>query len=124
VIVDLNKPLSWIKLSRSTLSKLWYLLHISSKYNLDLNAIYQSLIDASTQKLRTCGPLTIEYRGESEDSLIFLLTDRSGNTEGQLRIPQTILKDSMFQKILARHSVLEYQESQYHDFIDQFLKRK
>jgi hypothetical protein len=113
-----------IKLSRSTLSKLWYLLHISSKYNLDLTNIYEDLIEASTQKQKICGSLTIEYRGESEDSLVFLLTDPSGNTEGQLRIPQIILKDNVFLRLLDRYTILKYKKSQYHEFIDQLLKTK
>ncbi len=56
---------------------------LSSKYNLILTSPYRNLIEASTHQLLECGSLTIESRGESDDSLIFLLTDRSGNTEGQ-----------------------------------------
>jgi len=123
-LTNLAKTLSLVKPSRSTLSKLWYLLHLSSKYDLDLTSLYRNLIEASTHKLRVCGPLTIEYRGESEDSLVFLLTDRSGNTEGQLRIPLIMLKEDMMLKFLDRHRILTYEKSQYPEFLDYLIKTK
>ncbi len=113
-----------MKPSRSTLSKLWYLLHLSSKYDLDLTSLYRNLIEASIHKSRVCGPLTIEYRGESEDSLVFLLTDRSGNTEGQLRIPLIMLKEDTMLKFLDRHRILTYEKSQYPEFLDYLIKTK
>ncbi|WP_455364691.1 hypothetical protein [[Eubacterium] cellulosolvens] len=118
------KALSLIKPSRSTLSKLWYLIHLSSKYDLNLNSLYEGFLKASTQKLRTCGHLTIEYRGESDDSLLFLLTDQTGKTEGQLQIPQIMLKESTILELLNRHPISKYQNDHYKEFLNQLLKTK
>jgi len=66
------------------------------------------LIEATTSQRCTYKALTIEYRCKTEDSSIFLITDRTGEVIAQMRIPQKLLERGVLLNILNFQGLSSY----------------
>jgi hypothetical protein len=100
-----------MKQSRSTLSLLWYILFLSRKYNLDVTELCKNLVEATSYKQHIYGGLEIKCRGESENLLIFQITDNSGEYIAQLHVPKRLLEDEALVKILNSQVLPRFQRA-------------
>jgi replication factor A1 len=58
---------------RKSTSTIEYLAFLSAKYEIDPDEFFYALILAEEGKKSTCGDLTIEWRGETRDKVMFLI---------------------------------------------------
>lgn len=90
-----------MKQPRSTISLVWYLCYLSKKYNIDVPHLYQAFTNATNSQRSIIGPLNIECRNNTGDSLIFLIQEGS-KFLSQQRIPHKLFEEDAFLKIHNR----------------------
>ena len=63
-----------------------YLAFLSAKYEVDPDRLFQALILAEGNKKSVCGNLSIEWRGETRDKVMFLILTRAHKVVAQLSV--------------------------------------
>lgn len=70
-----------------------YLSTILNKYNIDSKDFFPCLIEAKEKQESQCGEFTIQFRKETKETAVFLITQGS-DVVTQLPIPKELLKGS------------------------------
>ena len=70
-----------------------YIDRIAIKYDLDLNILFSSFVEAWQSQESKCESLLIECRGKTKDYAIFLIT-KGFNVVAQFQIPNPILQET------------------------------
>ncbi len=77
--------------STTEMTRLWYLIWISKKYNLETHKFFESFLDAWANKKSSCKGMSIECRQKTENNGVFLVTQNQ-KVITQLRLTATTLK--------------------------------
>ncbi|HJW98254.1 MAG TPA: hypothetical protein VJ529_03920 [Candidatus Bathyarchaeia archaeon] len=90
-----------------------YLAFLSAKYEVDPDRLFYALIQAEESKKSECGDLSIEWRGETRDKLMFLILTGS----------KVVAQLSVFKQFLLEkgHPIRDFMET---DKIRRFLAKK
>jgi len=95
-----------------------YLARISVKHEIDSGKFFSSFLDAFEHEKTTCGELSIECRGKTQDYGIFLIT-KSHKVVAQFPIPEHILvktnplKEFTYRSSFMRDSAQEAKSDRY-----------
>ena len=86
-----------------------YLAFLSVKYEVDPEEFFSALVKAGENKKSSCGPISIECRGEIKAKKIFLMTNDVG-VLAQFRVPEEFLleRDNPLGKFLETPKILRY----------------
>lgn len=98
---------------KKTSSTSEYLAFLSAKYEVDPDRLFYSLILAEESKKSVCGDLSIEWRGETRDKVMFLILASS----------KVVAQLSVFKQFLLEkgHPIRDFMET---DKIRRFLVKK
>ena len=98
---------------RKTSSTSEYLAFLSAKYEVDPDSLFYALILAEESKKSVCGDLSIEWRGETRDKVMFLILASS----------KVVAQLSVFKHFLLEkgHPIRDFMET---DKIRRFLAKK
>jgi replication factor A1 len=90
-----------------------YLAFLSAKYDVDPDRLFYALIVAAESKKSVCGDLSIERRGETRDTVMFLILTNS----------QVVAQLSVFKQFLLEkgHPIRDFMET---DKVHRFLAKK
>ncbi len=69
-----------------------YLAFISVKYEVDLEGLFNSIVEAWTQGSVVCGDLLIECREKLDDQAAFLIT-KTGKVVTQFHLPEQLVRE-------------------------------
>jgi replication factor A1 len=100
-------------LRKKTSSTSEYLAFLSAKYEVDPDRLFHALIVAEEGKKSVCGDLSIEWRGETRDKVMFLIL-----TESKVVAQLSIFKQFLLEK---GHPIRDFMET---DKIRRFLTKK
>jgi len=100
-------------LKKRTYSTREYLAFLSAKYEVDPDRLFYALIQAEEGKKSVCGDLSIEWRGETRDKVIFLIL-----TSSKVVAQLSIFKEFLLEK---GHPIRDFMGT---DKIRRFLARK
>jgi len=86
-----------------------YLAFLSVKHEVDPEKFFSALIKAGENKKSSCGPISIECRGEINAKKIFLMTNDAG-VLAQFRVPEEFLleRDNPLGKFLETDKIRRY----------------
>ena len=86
-----------------------YLAFLSVKYEVDPEEFFSALIKAGENKKSSCGPISIECRGEIHPKKIFLMTNDAG-VIAQFRVPEEFLleRNNPLGKFLETDTIRRY----------------
>ncbi len=98
---------------KKTSSTSEYLAFLSAKYEVDPDRLFYALILAEESKKSTCGNLSIEWRGETQDKVMFLIL-ASSKVVAQL----SVFKQFLLEK---NHPIRDFMETEK---IRRFLAKK
>lgn len=73
------------------MTRLWYLIWISKKYNLDTHKFFESFLDAWAHEKSSCKDMSIECRQKTENEGVFLVTQNQ-KVVTQLRLTKPTLE--------------------------------
>jgi replication factor A1 len=73
------------------MTRLWYLIWISKKYNIETRKFFESFLDAWEHEKSSCKDMVIECRQKTEDDGVFLVTQNQ-KVVTQLRLTKATLK--------------------------------
>jgi replication factor A1 len=73
------------------MTRLWYLIWISKKYNLDTHKFFESFLDAWAHEKSSCKDMSIECRQKTENEGVFLVT-QDQKVVTQLRLTKATLE--------------------------------
>jgi replication factor A1 len=73
------------------MTRLWYLIWISKKYNIETRKFFESFLDAWKHEKSSCKDMVIECRQKTEDGGVFLVTQNQ-KVVTQLRLTKATLK--------------------------------
>jgi len=90
-----------------------YLAFLSAKYEVDPDSFFQALILAEESKKSMCGDLSIEWRGETRDKVMFLIL-----TSSKVVAQLSVLKQFLLEK---GHPIRNFMETEK---IRRFLAKK
>jgi hypothetical protein len=90
-----------------------YLAFLSAKYEVDPDRLFYALILAAETRKSVCGDLSIEWRGETRDKIMFLIL-----TKSRVAAQLSILKEFLLEK---GHPIRDFMET---DKIRRFLAKK
>ena len=90
-----------------------YLAFLSAKYEVDPDRLFYALILAAETRKSVCGDLSIEWRGETRDKVMFLIL-----TSSRVAAQLSILKEFLLEK---GHPIRDFMET---DKIRRFLAKK
>ena len=90
-----------------------YLAFLSAKYEVDPDRLFYSLILAAETRKSVCGDLSIEWRGETRDKIMFLIL-----TKSRVAAQLSILKEFLLEK---GHPIRDFMETEK---IRRFLAKK
>ena len=90
-----------------------YLAFLSAKYEVDPDRLFYALVLAEESKKSVCGGLSIEWRGETRDKVMFLILTKS----------KVVAQLSVFKEFLLEkgHPIRDFMET---DKIRRFLAKK
>jgi replication factor A1 len=77
--------------SMPEMTRLWYLIWISKKYNIETRKFFESFLDAWTHEKSSCRDMVIECRQKTEDDGVFLVTQNQ-KVVTQLRLTKATLE--------------------------------
>lgn len=77
--------------SMPEMTRLWYLIWISKKYNIETRKFFESFLDAWKHEKSSCKDMVIECRQKTEDAGVFLVTQNQ-KVVTQLRLTKATLK--------------------------------
>lgn len=77
--------------SMPEMTRLWYLIWISKKYNLDVHKFFKSFLDAWEHEKSSCKSISIQCRQKTEKDGTFLIT-QDQKVITQLRLTKTTLE--------------------------------
>ncbi len=77
--------------SMPEMTRLWYLIWISKKYNIETRKFFESFLDAWVHEKSSCEGMSIECRQKTEDNGVFLVTQNQ-KVVTQLRLTKATLK--------------------------------
>ena len=77
--------------SMPEMTRLWYLIWISKKYNIETRKFFESFLDAWTHEKSSCKDMVIKCRQKTEDDGVFLVTQNQ-KVVTQLRLTKATLK--------------------------------
>jgi len=77
--------------SMPEMTRLWYLIWISKKYNIETRKFFESFLDAWKHEKSSCKDMVIECRQKTEDDGVFLVTQNQ-KVVTQLRLTKPTLK--------------------------------
>ncbi len=77
--------------SMPEMTRLWYLIWISKKYNLETCKFFESFLDAWAHEKSSCKDMSIECRQKTEDNGVFLVTQNQ-KVVTQLRLTKATLE--------------------------------
>jgi replication factor A1 len=91
-------------LRRKTSSTSEYLAFLSAKYEVDPDSLFHALILAKESKKSKCGDLSIEWRGETRDKVMFLILASS----------KVVAQLSVFKQFLLEkgHPIRDFMETE------------
>jgi replication factor A1 len=100
-------------LRNKTSSTSEYLAFLSAKYEIDPDSLFYALTLAGENKKSMCGDLSIEWRGETRDKIMFLILTNS----------KVVAQLSVFKEFLLNkgHPIRDYMKT---DKIRRFMARK
>lgn len=98
---------------RKKTSTIEYLAFLSAKYEVDPDRLFYALIVAEESKKSNCGDLSIEWRGETRDTVMFLILARS-----KVVTQFSVLKQFLLEK---GHPIRDFMET---DKIRRFLAKR
>ena len=89
---------------KSTLGE--HLALLSVKYNVYPNEVFHALVIARKNEKSSCGSLSIEYRGKTNDETIFLIT-KGNDVVAQFRVEEQFLlrKDNPFESWMSTEKI-------------------
>ncbi len=89
---------------RKTSSTSEYLAFLSAKYEVDPDSLFYALIVAEESKKSVCGDLSIEWRGETRDKVMFLILTSS----------KVVAQLSVFKQFLLEkgHPIRDFMETE------------
>ena len=107
----MKRELKDLRMKNSATSE--YLAFLSAKYEVDPDRLFYALIKAEENKKSVCGDLSIEWRGETRDKLMFLILTGS----------KVVAQLSVFKQFLLEkgHPIRDFMET---DKIRRFLAKK
>ncbi|MFC1505803.1 hypothetical protein ACFLQ6_01900 [Thermoproteota archaeon] len=73
------------------MTRLWYLIWISKKYNIETRKFFESFLDAWSNEKSSCKDMVIECRQKTENDSVFLVTQNQ-KVVTQLRLTKATLK--------------------------------
>lgn len=73
------------------MTRLWYLIWISKKYNLDTHKFFEAFLDAWAHEKSSCKDMSIECRQKTENEGVFLVTQNQ-KVVTQLRLTKPTLE--------------------------------
>jgi replication factor A1 len=100
-------------LRKKTSSTSEYLAFLSAKYEVDPDRLFYGLILAAESKKSVCGDLSIEWRGETRDKIMFLIL-----TSSKVVAQLSIFKEFLLEK---GHPIRDFMETEK---IRRFLAKK
>ncbi len=77
--------------SMPEMTRLWYLIWISKKYNLETHKFFESFLDAWAHEKSSCKGMSIECRQKTENEGVFLVTQNQ-KVVTQLRLTKATLE--------------------------------
>jgi replication factor A1 len=101
---------------RRNTSTVEYLALLSAKYEVDPDGLFYALILAQENKNSTCGDLSIEWRGETRDKVIFLIL-----TDSKVVSQFSVFKQFLLEKC---HPIRNFMETEkIHRFLAKRAKK-
>ena len=109
--------MEYLRQKKSTLGE--HLALVSVRYNVYPAEVVQALIDARKNGKSTCGELSVDYRGQAKDEMIFLIK-KEDSVVAQFRVDEDFLSrnnDASFENYMSTDKIRKKIAKQNNDTV-------